>query len=107
MGGIEHRAAPYVDSCLGAEAEPALVLIGFDTQRKQQPVTRCRQVDAADSGCKRAALILGEALSLELRLEQPIEVVKWNVDGHCDFDAALLHLRHELQLSRERAIRLG
>src|SRR5262249_61126338 len=103
MGGIEHGAAPYVDSCLGAEAEPALVLIGFDTQRKQQPVTRCRQVDAADRGGKRAALILGEALSLELRLEQPIEVGKRNLDGHCDVYAALTDLRHRLPPSRERA----
>src|SRR5437870_164908 len=106
MGGIEHRAAPYVDSCLGANTEPALILIGFHAQREQQSVTRRRQVDAADRGGKRAALILGEALSLELRLEQPIDVGKRNVDGYCNIDAALLDPRHEFQLSRERAIRL-
>ena len=42
-----------------------------------------------------------------MRLEQPIDVAKRNVDGHCDVDPALLDLRHDLQLSRERAIRLG
>src|SRR5262245_7018721 len=107
MDGIEHRTAPYVDSRLGAEAEPTLVLIGSYAQREQQALTGGRQVDAADSRGKRAALVVGKTLSLELRLEQPIDVGKRNVDGHCDIDAALLDLRHELQLSGERAVRLG
>src|SRR5262249_28851285 len=69
--------------------------------------TRCRQIQAPDRGAERAALILGEGFSLQLRLEQPIHFGERNVDGYRDIDSALLDLRDELQLRRERAIGLG
>src|SRR5919108_6471530 len=107
MRTIEHRPTPYVDRRLGAQTEPALVFIGFYTQREQQPVTRCRQTDALDSGGEGAAPVLGKALSLESRFKQPIHLGERDIDRHRDIDAALLDLRNELQLRRKRAIRLG
>src|SRR5215831_13285480 len=104
MGAIERWPTPHMNRCLGAETEPALVLVRLDAQREQQPVPRRRQIHTLDRGAERAALVVGESPSLELRLEQPIDFGERNIDRHRDIDSALLDLRDELQLRRERTI---
>ena len=42
LRGIEHRLAPDVHRRVGAEAEPALLLVRLDAQADQQPVARRR-----------------------------------------------------------------
>ena len=55
----------------------------------------------------RARAVVREAPALDLRLQQPGDLRERHVDREPDGDAAAIDLRHDIDLGRERAIRLG
>ena len=104
---VEHGAAPHMHGRLGAEAEEGLPLARLDAQRDQQAVARRRDRGAEHRDGEGAAAVLGEIAPLELRFEDAVDLGERNVDRHADGDTSLVDLLDDLELRRERAIRLG
>ena len=64
-------------------------------------------LEAQHRDLTRRAAGLREGLALELRLHQAVELGERHVDRHRDRDLALVDRRHQIELRRERAVRLG
>ena len=70
-------------------------------------VARGRDARLFDGRSELAGAVLRKGLSRELRLEQPAYLGERDIDRHGDIDAALVRLRHEIKLLRERTIGPG
>ncbi len=103
---IEHRPAIHMDGRFGAETEEAFPL-HLRKQRDQETIAGGRDGGLLDRGLVRAAAVFGKFAPLELRLQKFAHFGERHVDRHADADLALIGLRHDFQLRRERACRLG
>ena len=102
---VEHRPAPDMHGGFAAETEEALLLLGVDQQRDQQPVAGRRHGRALDGDVDRARAVLRKGAPGELRLDDLVDLGKGHVDRHADADPP--GVGGTMRSSRKRAIGLG
>src|SRR5665213_3798226 len=62
---------------------------------------------AANLDLDRRAAVFRIAMTLELRLQQWVELAERHVDRYADRELAVVHRRHQFERGRERAVRLA
>src|SRR5262245_41656281 len=70
--------------------------MGLYAQRNKQSLASCREIRAKHLYIDWPAAVFRKVASLELRLDQPIELGERHVDRHADRNSAVLHRGHQL-----------